>query len=84
MNIQSYFMSKISGGSAVKAEYSRCTANTLFPSYNTKLKWVYTNTHSYGFTHCRFQNYSVGISEDSDSLTVLRERESDSNREGES
>lgn len=77
-------MSKISVGSAVKAEYSHCTANTQLPSYNMRLNWVYTNTHSYRFTHCRFQYYSVGISEDSDSLTVLRERESDSNREGES
>lgn len=69
-------MSKISVGIA------KCY--TKLPSYNMRLNWVYTNTHSYGFTHCRFQYYSVGISEDSDSLTVLRERESDSNREGES
>lgn len=68
-------MSKISVGSAIKTENSSCTANALL---YTRLNWVYTNTH------CRFQYYSVRISEDSDSLTVLRERESDSNREGES
>lgn len=74
-------MSKISVGSAIKSENSSCTTNALI---HTRLNWVYTNTHSNRFTHCRFQYYSERISEDSDSLTVLRERESDSNTEGES
>jgi len=39
-------MSKVRVESAAKAEYSRCTANALLPSYNMRLNWVYTNTHS--------------------------------------